>query len=273
MRRRITALAIAAIVAAGVAWYASHPQATGPAQGDSIAGPADAVATPSGDSIRVGTFNIHGCVGRDGRRDVQRVAECLRDLDLAALNEVHGPRFPEADDQAAVLGRELGRRWLFAPATRDWLGKEFGNGLVTSLEVESWRRIPLRADNGRGGRNAVLACVRWRQRSVSILLTHVVRGDAVTRGRQLQEVVDMFLALPAPAVLLGDLNSEADEPEIRRLLAAADVVDAVGRKLGPDAPARIDWVFVRGLRVLDAGLRDGAASDHPLAWAELAVED
>ncbi len=84
-------------------------------------------------------------------------------------------------------------------------------------------------------------------------------------------MIDQYLALPPPAVLMGDLNSEAKEPEICRLLAASDVIDAVGQKLGAAAPPRIDWVFVRGLRVLDAGLRDNGASDHPLAWAELAL--
>jgi hypothetical protein len=66
------------------------------------------------------------------------------------------------------------------------------------------------------------------------------------------------------------LNSEAGEAELRRLLAAPGVIDAVGQKLGAAAPPRIDWIFVRGLRVLDAGLRDNGASDHPMAWAELA---
>ena len=60
--------------------------------------------------------------------------------------------------------------------------------------------------------------------------------------------------------------------EIRRLLAVPGVIDAVGQKLGSSAPPRIDFIFVRGLRVLDAGLRDRGASDHPLAWAELTTK-
>ena len=50
------------------------------------------------------------------------------------------------------------------------------------------------------------------------------------------------------------------------------MIDAVGQKLGP-APRRESIViFVRGLRVLDAGLRDDGASDHPLAWAEVTTQ-
>ena len=262
-------LIIVLVVIAGAGWLASRPQATGPAQGTTINGQVSRQAAPR-DSLRIGTFNIHGCTGPDGRRDVARVAENLRDLDFAALNEVHGPRPWEHDDQAAMLGRELGVQWLFAPATRDWHLIDFGNGLLSALPVESWQRIPLTADNGRGYRNAVLVRLRFHEKTVHVLLMHIARSDDRTRQSQLREVIDLYLSLPPPAVLLGDLNSEADEPEIRRLLTTPDVIDAVGQKLGTAAPPRIDWIFVRGLRVLDAGLRDNGASDHPMAWAELA---
>ena len=227
---------------------------------------------PPRDSFRVGTFNIHGCTGADGRRDFDRVAACLKDLDLAALNEVHGPRVWERDNQAALLGRRLGVQWLFAPATRDWHTMDFGNGLLTSLPVESWQRIPLTANNGRGYRNAVLVRFVRRQQTISALLTHIARSDDLTRRRQLRQTIDIYLALPVPSIFLGDFNSDPAEPEIRRLLAAPGVIDAVGQTLGPRAPPRIDFVFVRGLRVLDAGLRNNGASDHPLAWAEVTTQ-
>ncbi len=200
------------------------------------------------------------------------MANGLADLDFVALNEVHGPRLWERDDQAALLGRRLGVQWLFAPATRDWHTVDFGNGLLTLLPVESWQRIPLAADNGRGYRNAVLVQLRQRAQMINVLLTHIARSDDLTRQRQLHQAVDLYLALSAPAIFLGDLNSEVADPEVGRLLHAPGVIDAVGQKLGPNAPPRIDFIFVRGLRVLDAGLRDDGASDHPLAWAELTTK-
>jgi endonuclease/exonuclease/phosphatase family metal-dependent hydrolase len=112
--------------------------------------------------------------------------------------------------------------------------------------------------------------LRFRDRPIRVLLTHIARSDDSVRCQELREVTDLYLSLPPPAVLLGDLNSEAGEPEVARLLSTPDVIDAVGQKLGAAAPPRIDWIFVRGLKVLDAGLRDNGASDHPLAWAELA---
>jgi endonuclease/exonuclease/phosphatase family metal-dependent hydrolase len=269
MRRRILFSLVLLVTLAGLVWLASWPQPTGPAEGTKLESPAAWTAPVSRDSFRVGAFNIHGCTGPDGRRDVDRVADCVKDLDFVALNEVHGPRPWESDDQAALLGRRLGVPWLFAPATRDWHSIDFGNGLLTSLPVESWQRIPLAANNGRGDRNAVLVRLRQGQQTISVLLTHIARSDDLTRQQELRQTIELYLTLPAPAIFLGDLNSEIEEPEIRRLLAAPGVIDAVGQKLGSRAPPRIDFVFVRGLRVLDAGLRDLGASDHPLAWAEL----
>jgi len=272
MRRRIFAgLVLLAAISAFI-WLAAQPQPTGPAEGSKLDGKPAQTADSPRNSFRIGTFNIHGCTGADGRYDVDRVADCLKDLDFVALNEVHGPRIWESDNQAARLGRRLGMPWLFAPATRDWHNIDFGNGLLTSLPVEAWQRIPLAVSNGRGYRNAVLVRLRQRGQTIRVLLTHIVRSDDRTRQQQLHETIDRYLALSEPAIFLGDLNSEAAEPEIRRLLAAPGVVDAVGQKLGPDAPPRIDFVFVRGLRVLDAGLRDEGASDHPLAWAEVTTQ-
>jgi endonuclease/exonuclease/phosphatase family metal-dependent hydrolase len=269
MRRRILFSIVLLATLAGLVWLAAQPRPTGAAEGTKLEGRLTRGAEPERSSFRVGAFNIHGCTGADGRRDVARVANCIKDLDFAALTEVHGPRLWDGEDQAAALGRQLGLPWLFAPATRDWQTIDFGNGLLTSLPLESWRRIPLAASNGRGYRNAVLARIVHRGKPVSLLLTHIARSDDTTRTLQLRQTIDLYLSLPEPAVFLGDLNSEAAEPEIRRLLAAPGVIDAVGQKLGASAPPRIDWIFVRGLRVLDAGLRDEGASDHPLAWAEL----
>lgn len=268
-RRRWGRIVALIVAIAALVWIVSRPQPTGPAAGTALEGQVAQPIEREKQSFRIGTFNIHGCTGSDGRRDVDRVAECLGNLDFVALEEVHGPRFWERDNEAAQLGKRLGAAWLFAPATRDLHTTGFGNGLVSSLPIESWQRIPLTADNGRGCRNMVLVDMPWHGRTVHILLTHINRGDEIRRA-QLREVIDRFLALPQPAILLGDMNSTADDPEIRRLCASPGAIDALGQKLGDKAPPHIDWIFVRGLKVLDAGLRDDGASDHPLAWSEVA---
>ena len=60
--------------------------------------------------LRVASYNVRGCLGWDGRRDVARVARILReiDADVIGLQEVelrHGrSEIDQADTLAAALG-------------------------------------------------------------------------------------------------------------------------------------------------------------------------
>lgn len=219
--------------------------------------------------LRIGTLNIHGGKGHDGRRDLTRTAELLAGLDLAALNEVQGAFGWQPAGQAEQLGRRLGLAWLFAPTEERWWHYRFGNCVLSSLEVTSWQTIPLRREASHTYRNAVLLAARHDGVTVHIVMTHLERGDDREREHQLHAVGDLFLALSEPAILLGDLNCTMADAEMRRLVAHLDVRDPLADTLGPAAPPHIDWILTRGLRTLDAGLTDNGASDHPLLWAEL----
>ena len=266
------------LLVGGLVYHASLRVPTGPAEGGAIQGMV-AVERCEHGAIRVGTFNIHAGKGRDGRRDLERVADCIASagLDFVALSEVRGTASLAAggtapwqkQDQASRLGRRLEMGWLFAPAGRVWYHRESGNGLLSTLPVGFWQRIPLSRKYDHSYRNAVLVGLRHGDRTIHVLLTHITRRDDRDRRSQLRAVIAMFLALDEPAILVGDLNSDADDPQIRRLLDTPGVGDPVGEILGREAPRRIDWIFTRGLRCLDVGIRDDGASDHPLIWAEL----
>ena len=257
--------------AAGVYWHASRRVATGPDAGVAIDG--NVVGEDDGAStIRIGTFNIHGCKGVDGRRDPDRVSRDLAGLDFAGLNEVRGGDFDGAGNQAEMLGQRLGMAWLYAPAESQWYGrKQFGNAILTRLPVTRWQRIPLPRKHDYSFRNMLLADVRHRGRTIRVLVAHVNQRDPRERRMQLDCVLGMFMALDEPAVLVGDLNTRRDDPAIEAALAAPGVVDPVGQMLSPEESGMIDWILVRGLRGVDAGIRDSGASDHPLIWAELEV--
>jgi len=269
MKKKKWLSAILLVLAAGLlVWHASLHRPTGPAEGVAIHGHA-AESPTVGRTLRIGTFNIHGCKGRDGHRDPDRVAECLADLDFVALNEVHGPRLWHDTDQAEQLGRRLGVGWLFAPVARVWYHRTAGNGLLSRLPVTFWQRIPLPRKLDHSYRNAVLVGLEHQGRTVHVLLTHISRRHDAEREAQLRAVIGLYLSLAEPAILLGDLNSDAEDRQIRRLLNTPGVEDPVGRILGDKAPRRIDWIVTRGFRPLDAGLIDNGSSDHPLVWAQL----
>lgn len=226
-------------------------------------------ASPARRSIRVGTFNIHGGRGPGGSVDLDATAAVLRasDLDLVGLNEVHGTF---GGDQAADLGGRLEMASLFAGTERRWWHDHFGNGVLTRRPVRGVLRIPLPGTQAKRFRNVILTTLDVGGTPVRVLATHI--DTETDRDRQLAAVFELFRSLEPPAVLMGDLNSTAGHPPVAALLAEPGVVDAVAAKLGPGSQTgRIDHVFIRGLTVLDAGVVETPASDHPHVWAELAV--
>jgi endonuclease/exonuclease/phosphatase family metal-dependent hydrolase len=223
--------------------------------------------------FRVGIFNIHGGRGRDNNRDLARTAHCLRKLDIIGLNEVLGPKLWWQTDQAQQLGELLKLSWLYAPTESRWWDGSFGNGLLSTLPVRSWQRIPLPRGGAHTYRNIVLSTVEVSGQTVQILLTHLDSRDSVRRQEQLRTVGDLFLALREPAILMGDLNTPPDDLQLATLLAAPGVIDAIAAS-APEVPAhRIDWILARGLQSVTAGCDASGASDHPLFWAELQIVD
>lgn len=253
-----------------VAWlgHASSRRSTGPASG----GPIEPLAPPARTekTIRVGTFNIHGCKGRDGSRNPARIADCLVGLDLIALQEVRGGLWPAQTDQTGLIAQRLGAHGLFAPAETRWYGGfASGNALISRLPITWWYRSPLPRTYDRSYRNLLLASVEHQGRVFRVLLTHIVRRDERERAAQLATAIAMFLSLQEPALLLGDLNTTADDPHLRKLLDTPGVEDPLARQRDSLPADRVDWILARGFRTIDAGLIDRGASDHPLVWAEL----
>lgn len=270
MARRRVRVAVIGVVAAVLAvggWVATWSTSAGPAAGAALSGPA---TRPVGPTLRVATFNIDGGEGLDGRVDLGRTAKTLQRVDVASLQEVHGFGGDVPTNQAEALGGLLKLPFLFAPAERHWGHDSFGNGLLCDLPVTRWERVVLPSAAAHAKRCYLLATADWHGRPLSILATHVdfkAGGD-----EQLRIVIGRFLSLPTPAILMGDLNHPATAPQIVALLRTPGVAEAVSAELEP-VPGRVDWIFLRGLRPLDAGPADIQASDHPAYWAEVALAD
>ncbi len=221
-------------------------------------------------TFRIGTMNIHGGKGTDRRRDLGRIADCLQGLDLVGLNEVHGDRCGLRQNQADELGQRLSMQAVFAPTERRWWHNHFGNGMLTRVALNNVQRIPLSGTQGKKFRNLILASFRHQGQTVHVLAAHIDRVK--DRTHQLQTAVSLFLSLAEPAILMGDLNTAASDPQIQRLLAVNGVCDAMAQANKTHLPEkRIDWIFTRGLRCVTAGLVPTVASDHPLVWAELEI--
>lgn len=216
-------------------------------------------------TLKLASFNIHSGKGTDGKLSLPRVAELLGDYDVVGLYEVRGT----ADsNQAATLAALVQAAWLFAPTERQWWADHFGNALLHRLPVKTAVRIPLINTRGKAFRNAVLSIASLQTADVRILSVHVDRER--DRRSQLQTVIELFLNLKPPCVLMGDLNTTADDPLLVKLLEQPDVQSPLHNTLGSALPSQnIDWIFTRGFQTRSAKLVENAASDHPLLQAEL----
>jgi len=222
--------------------------------------------------LRVATFNIHSGRGTDRRLDLQRTAAVFPfPPDLVGLNEVRGTFHRRlGPDQAQELGTRLGMKSAFIPTEVRWWHDHFGNALLTRHPVTSLQRIPLAGTRDKAFRTALLARVPWQDSTIQVLAVHVDSQD--DRARQLDAVVALFLGLEPPAILMGDLNSNRDDPVLQRLVARPDVVETLDKSVR-DGRGRqpIDWILARGLHCRTAKLVDTDASDHPAVVAEFDV--
>jgi len=264
---------IAALAVATFVYVGGQRRPIGPSAGTlDVRAIVSAVPADQPAKLRIGTYNIHGCKGTDGRVDLMRIAGILGGLDFIGLNEVHGPAPWEKVDQATSLGSALHMTPLYAPTEDRWWQAKFGNAFLSKLDVRSWQVVPLERRYGKSFRNLVHVRAKAANGTpLNIVVTHIDRSDDRERYEQLKTVGEYFLALEKPAILMGDMNSDAHDEGMIKLLEGTDIVDALGKVKGFNTPRHIDWILTRGLEVKDAGMSPVGPSDHAHVWAEVTV--
>jgi endonuclease/exonuclease/phosphatase family metal-dependent hydrolase len=256
------------IIAAILAWGSLRIPA-GDASGTSLTGPP--ATRKAGDILHVAAFNIAGGVSPyydDKTPDLHRTVAVLGGYDLISLEEVHGSL--TGPDQAELIGQQLHLPWLFAPTERQWWHDSFANALLTDLPVKSWQRTQASGPASTTNRNRVVATVTWRGQTITVILSHLDRH--ADRENEMRSLIDFFRKAPAPAILMGDLNTTTLDPILSGLRNDPAVVDCITRFDSPNlSSGNLDWIFSRGLDCTGAGLRLDDASDHPVAWADFRV--
>ena len=235
-----------------IAWQENKKNPAGPAEGAAFSGQIS-TTQPSGPTLRVATFNIDG-----GAEGLDHVAHALQNgggYDVEGLEEVHG------QDQTEYLGNALHQSYLYAPVETQWWTKTFGNAAITDLPVIHWQRIPISSNDSDSNRNAILVNATFAGHPLAILITHIDRHN--DHPTEIREVAGLFLSLQEPAILMGDFNITDNDPDIAILAATPGVIDPIGKGY--------DRIFARGLIAKNSGFVEEHASDHPMAWAELAL--
>jgi endonuclease/exonuclease/phosphatase family metal-dependent hydrolase len=240
--------------------------------------------------LRFATYNVHACVGRDGRYDPDRVASVIGELnaDVVALQEFTYPASVALETRVPVvltalnsyecaLGPTRYRRQPFHVSKATQTVTEcFGNALLTRHPIVEVHRIDLSMER-REARGALAATVQVGGTVLHVLATHL--GLRIHERRfQVQQIVNYLDSVRNTlVVVLGDFNDWLPGR------SAAHVLD---HRLGrPPRPATfpvvwpmvaLDRVWVHPRRALrrvsvHATNTSRLASDHLPVVAEIEI--
>ena len=214
--------------------------------------------------MRVATFNVHHCEGRDGVVDVERVARVIRatGAEVVALQELDmALERTGFTNQPGELAAATGLTVEFHSLLERGDGR-YGIALAAPGRLDS-TVIPLPRLGDEEPRGAVFA--RWKD--VTVVGTHLSRSRR-TRAAQIEALARLAARLDPPVVLMGDLNQRLSG--LGPLLAAG----FTGPPRRPWSRGRsIDHILAGpGLRVVRQEILPTRASDHPALAADVQPE-
>lgn len=159
--------------------------------------------------LRIATYNIHGGIGADGRRDYRRIGQHLLDLgvDIALLQEVDArQRFDVPEHDPEQLCQRGQFHLVSAPAVVTASGW-YGNALLSRFPVLASHAVDV-SQAGSEPRNIQLARLDVAGRVLRVVNTH---KGLKSRERRLQfaSLYEQLQALKReaePMVLGGDFN-------------------------------------------------------------------
>jgi endonuclease/exonuclease/phosphatase family metal-dependent hydrolase len=207
---------------------------------------------PTGPPLRVATYNIHACVGTDGRHDPDRIASVVAELDadIVAMQEFTYPASVAIESRMPVTLTMLDRYECVLGPTRRTATECFGNALFTRHPVLEVRRFDLSLER-REPRGALAATIDVRGTIVHVLGAHL--GLRVRERRfQVRQILEYLETVRHTiVVVLGDFND---------WLPGRSVVHVLDHHLGRPARPRsfpvfwpivaLDRVWVNPIRAL-----------------------
>ncbi len=222
--------------------------------------------------VRVGTYNIHYGYDDAWHLSLEWIAQTIEETgaDIVALQEVDTGRMTSYGiDDAYYLARRLRMRVEYLPTVEHLTGIALlyrdpatatGKALVTSQQEQT---------------GVVLVRVEAGGERLNAYGIWMGLEDEDTQT-QIREAL-AFIGDAEPAVFGGDFNARPGSPVARAIEAAGfadpfavlEITPAPLTSPAPNSTERIDFVWVRGVRSVDAWVPDSVASDHRMVVIEV----
>ncbi|HUR27685.1 MAG TPA: endonuclease/exonuclease/phosphatase family protein [Planctomycetota bacterium] len=124
--------------------------------------------------LRIATYNVHSCVGVDGRCDPKRVAEVIQELraDIVALQEMTYPADLAIETRSPFVLPKLADYQCALGPTHLRAHNQFGNVILTRFPIRDLSRIDLSAHK-REPRGALHVVLDAYGREFHVIATHL----------------------------------------------------------------------------------------------------
>ena len=237
-----------------------------------VCGCAAPVAAEKGPrELRVLAYNIHHAEGVDGKLDVPRIAQIIKEsgADLVALQEVDKATERTGKvDQAKELAGLTGMHMVFGKAM-DYQGGEYGQAILSRWPILSSKTHYLPEPADREPRIAVETTIRLGDGGPTIRFvgTHLEHQLEAVRIEQAAELNKLFAGDEIPTILLGDMNARPGSNPMKILLEKWQDTGNTAPTVPAENPRNlIDYVLFRpagAWEVLSSEvLNEPVASDH-----------
>jgi endonuclease/exonuclease/phosphatase family metal-dependent hydrolase len=160
-------------------------------------------------TLTVASYNVHRCIGRDGKCDPARVARVIEELDadVVALQEVDFRyHVRQGDDQLRFLAEATRYESVWGPVLYG-SGGQYGNGILTRPSVLEVRGIDLSVPRYQR-RGALDVDLEVHGTPIRIIAAHLGLGlnEREIQVQRLLRALDEAPSEDAPLILLGDFN-------------------------------------------------------------------
>jgi endonuclease/exonuclease/phosphatase family metal-dependent hydrolase len=237
------------------------------------------------------TYNVHGCIGTDGRLSEERIGDLLASVepDVVALQELDvGRERSSRGHQPEKIASRLAMNFLFCPSVRDG-DEHYGHAVMSRLPIRLVQSEELpRAfwPHPSEPRSALWAELEGPAR-LQLIATHLGLSP-IERRRQTRALLsERWMGSPrfrGPRVLCGDMNTGPWSLTYLKLRASIRDVhrELAGLRARPTYPSRrpvfrLDHVFAsRDVRAESAAVLATSlarvASDHLPLVVDLAFD-